>query len=227
MTLNRHVTCWLAGVAFLLMPMAAEARQDAGLTGFWDAAVTSPEGVAPARLALVDDGTRVSGVVVGERGALPVEGTRTPDGVSLRFTITYEGAPMLIVMKAPGAGDALEGGVDFGGLAEGTWTATRTASSGVNGAWALSADEGGTPVRGQLLLVEADGQVSGRLLARSRGIDGMVRGSVADGVLKLTVDATADGGPIVIDLPGRLTGDTLAGTYAVNDLSGRWTAARP
>ena len=227
MTPTRRVVRTLLAAALLATPIAAVAQEDVRLTGTWSVAVTSPDGVFPAALALTEEGDRLTGIVVGERGPAPVEGTRAADGVTLRFSITYEGAPLHIVMSAPAARDELSGRVDFGGVAEGTWTARRDAPAGVSGAWAFTADDGGMPVPAQLMLVEDGGRVNGRLLARSHGIDGLVRGTVTDGVLQLAVDATVNGSPLVIDLPGRLTGETLAGTYAAGDRAGRWTAVRP
>lgn len=216
----------LLAACVLLSPAVAAAQEDVRLTGSWSVEITSPEGLHPAVLALSDEGGRLSGVVVGAAGPAAVDGTRGPEGVTLRFTIAYEGAPMRIVMRAPAVGPELAGSVDFGGLADGTWSARPRTASGVSGAWTLTADDRGAPVSAQMLLVEDAGRVSGRLLARSHGIDGLVKGTLADDVLQLSVDAEVDGAPMVIDLPGRLSGESLAGTFAAGNRSGRWTAVR-
>lgn len=213
----------------LAAPAGATAQEAGSLTGQWKVSVTSPEGVTPATLALSDDGGRLAGVLSSTRGQVPVEGSRTPDAVTVRFTISYEGAPLPIVLTAkPDGADALKGAADFGGQAAGSWSATRVPPTGISGAWAFSADVGnGTPTPGQLTLVEDKGAVSGYLLVRSRGVRGVVKGTQKDGELKLTVDGSSSNGPITIDMTGKATGESLTGTFSVADITGRWTATRP
>lgn len=211
----------------LALSTTATAQNGAPLTGVWDVSVVSPEGETSGRLAVSDDDGRLAGVLGGPGGNIPVEGSRTGDTVTLRFSVQHEGAPLAIVMTAPPGGDALAGTVDFAsGQASGTWKASRATPTGINGVWAFSADGGEGAIPGVLTLLERNGEVSGRLVVRSRGVDGVVKGTVADSALKLKVDATADGSPVTIDMPGKVDGEALSGTFSVADLSGRWSAKR-
>lgn len=225
-----RLTVAAAALALLAFAPAARAQAPGTLTGLWNVSVMSPEGVAAAALALADDGGQLAGILSSPRGKVPVEGARTGDTVTLRFSVNYEGAPLPVVLTAPAAaGDAIEGAADFGGgQAAGTWKAAKADPSGINGVWSFSADDGsGTPTKGHLALIEDAGTVSGRLLIRSRGVAGVVKGTHQDGQLQLTVDATADGAPIAITMPGKVDGGSLSGTFSVADISGRWTAERP
>ncbi len=211
----------------LALPHAATAQNGAPMTGVWAVSVVSPEGETSATLAVADHDGRLAGVIGGPRGLIPVEGLRTADTVTLRFSILYEGAPLPIVMTAPPGGDALAGTVDFAsGEATGTWKASRATPTGINGVWTFTADGGEGAVPGVLTLLEQNGEVSGRLVVRSRGVEGVVKGTLAESALKLTVDAIADGSPITIDMPGQVDGAALSGTFSVADLSGRWSATR-
>ena len=211
----------------LALPAAATAQNGAPLTGVWDVSVVSPEGETSATLAVSDDDGRLAGVLGRPGGNIAVEGARTADTVTLRFSVQYEGAPLPIVMTAPPGGDALAGMVDFArGQASGTWKASRATATGINGVWAFSADGGEGAIPGVLTLLERNGEVSGRLVVRSRGVDGVVKGTRAESALKLSVDATADGSPVTIDMPGNVDGEALSGTFSVADISGRWSATR-
>lgn len=219
----------LAG-AVLSMPALAQAQPapTAGnLAGVWTVAVTSPQGETPVTLALTDDNGRLAGVLSSPRGNVPVEGTRTADAVTLRFSVNHEGAPLPVALTAPAGADALSGTADFGGQASGTWKASRTTPKGVEGVWLFTAvHNDGTESKGTLTLLESNGSVNGRLIIRERNVDGVARGALKDGALALTVDATVDGSPITIDLPGEVAAEKLSGTFAVADISGRWSATR-
>lgn len=213
--------------AVLTLPAPAAAQDNTALSGLWSGSVTSPEGQHPVSMVVVEQDGRLAGVLSGAAGQVPVEGTRTAEAVSLRFSVNYEGAPLPITLTAKPGGDSMSGAADFGGQAQGTWTASRTTPTGVNGAWTFSADDGNGPIPGALTLLEGNGKVSGRLLVRSRGVDCVISGTHVDGVLTLKADGTVDGSPVAIDLPGKVDGATISGTFAVADLSGRWTATRP
>jgi hypothetical protein len=220
---------WCGGVAVavaLMVAAPAAFAQSGSVAGVWTLTVNSPEGAASARLAVADESGRLSGLISGERGSYPVQGTRAEDKVTLNFTIRYDGAPLPITLTAKPAADTLEGAVDFGGQETGTWKATRTDAGAADGAWTFTAsDSSGSSSTGVLTLLDANGTVNGRLVIRSRGVDGAVKGIRTADALKLTVEATVDGSPITIDLPGSVDGKALKGTFSVADLSGTWTAS--
>jgi hypothetical protein len=140
--------------AVLALPASAGAQDTAALSGLWTVSVVSPEGQHPVAMAVAEQDGRLVGVLSGAAGQVPVEGTRTAEAVSLRFSVNYEGAPLPITLTAKPGGDSLSGAADFGGQAQGTWTASRVSPTGLNGAWTFSADAGDGPIPGALTLLE-------------------------------------------------------------------------
>ena len=223
-----RVAASVVACGVLALPASAGAQQDSStLSGVWNVTVMSPEGQHPASLVVMEQDGRLAGLVSGGAGQAPVNGTRTADAVTLRFSVDYQGAPLPITLTAPASGDALSGVATFGDDAQGSWKATRLTPTGLSGAWNFSADPGDGPIPGSLTLLENDGTLSGRLVVRSHGVDGIVSGQNGGGTLTLKVDATIDGSPTTISLPGKVEGEALSGTFSVGDLSGRWTATRP
>lgn len=221
-----RVAASVVACAVAALPASAGAQDSTALSGLWTVSVVSPQGQHPISMVVVEQDGRLAGVLSGAAGQVPVEGTRTAEAVSLRFSVNHEGAPLPITLTAKPGGDALSGAADFGGQAQGTWSASRATPTGVGGAWAFSADDGNGPIPGALTLLEEDGKVSGRLIVRSRGVDCAILGTNVDGVVTLKADGTVDGSPVAIDMPGKVDGATLSGTFAVADISGRWTATR-
>lgn len=213
--------------ACLLVPSLAAAQPNGTVAGLWNVVVVSPEGEATASLAIAEDGGRVAGLLSGARGQVPVEGTSTSDALTLRFSVMYEGMPLPITLTAAPTGDTLSGQADYAGQATGTWKATRATANGVNGVWSFSADAGDGAIPGALVLLDENGTVYGRLVVRSRGVDGRVTGTQQNGALALKAEATVDGSPVTIDMPGKVDGAGLSGTFSVGDIFGRWSAARP
>jgi hypothetical protein len=223
-----RVAASVVACAVLALPASAGAQDTATVSGLWSGSVLSPEGQHPISVAVVEQDGRLVGVLSGAAGQVPLEGTRTGDSINLRFSVDYQGAPLPITLTAKPGADALSGTADFGGQAQGTWSASRVSPTGISGAWTFSADAGNGPIPGALTLLEEGGKVNGRLLVRSHGVDGVVTGTNGNGALTLKVDATVDGSPVTIDLPGKVDGATsLSGTFAVGDMTGRWSATRP
>lgn len=221
-------TASVVACVVLALPAFAAAQDNPGLSGVWSVTVISPEAQHPASLVVIEQDGQVTGVMGGPAGQVPVDGTRTAEAVSLRFSVDYEGAPLPITLTARPGADALSGEATFGTDAQGTWKASRVTPTGITGAWTFWAAHEGGPIPGALTLLEENGKVSGRLLVRSRGVDGVVSGTNGDGALALKVDATVDGSPVEIDMPGRVDGaSALSGRFAVGDITGRWSATRP
>lgn len=208
------------------LPVSARAQDSASLTGLWSVVVISPEGQHPVSMAVVEQDGRLAGVLNSAAGQVPLEGTRTPEAITLRFSVSHEGAPLPITLTAAPGAHPLTGTANYGGQAEGTWTANRAAPTGANGAWTFSADAGDGPIPGALTLLEDGGKVTGRLLVPGRGVDCVMSGTNLDGTLTLKASGIVDGSPVVIEMPGKVDGAAIAGTFTVADLSGRWTATR-
>jgi hypothetical protein len=115
----------LLSIALLV---AAPAFAQNTVAGDWDVTVNSPQGSNTTRVTFKQDGEKVSGVFKSVRGELPFEGG-TLAGKDLKFTFTVETQGMQLPITLAGTmaddGATMTGKADFGGFAEGDWTAKR------------------------------------------------------------------------------------------------------
>src|SRR6185295_7752597 len=121
---------WRLTLAALLLLAAAPgfAQTPApDITGDWDVTVNSPQGANTTLVTFTQVGEKVSGIFKSERGQLPFEGgTLTGNDLTFTFTITTQGMQLPITLTGKVDGATMAGKADFGGFAEGDWTAKRS-----------------------------------------------------------------------------------------------------
>lgn len=105
---------------------AADASTCAGPVGTWTVTLKTPGGNYPFTATLAEDDGTISGTFTSQLGEMPVSGTL--DGKSLKLAIvakTPRGVeiPVTLTGDVDGASIA-DGKADFGGVAQGKWTAT-------------------------------------------------------------------------------------------------------
>ena len=123
----------LAAAALLVShPVAAQAKpaaQAKSIAGTWNATVKLPNGGGSPTLTFAVKGDSVTGTVkrpaTGE--TFPLKGTIKGKDLTYTFTITTDGQPVLVTVKAKVAGDSLSGTMDFGGQSSGQIKAARAA----------------------------------------------------------------------------------------------------
>lgn len=113
----------IASLFFLLINFGT--AQSVDITGDWDLNIISHNGENKAKLTIKKEGENLAGTITGRQGSYPVDVTVRDDQVKLLFTIKYEGSDMRIALTGARKGDTIEGKADFGGQADGTWTAAR------------------------------------------------------------------------------------------------------
>jgi hypothetical protein len=100
------------------------------VTGDWDFTVNSPQGANTTPVTLKQDGEKVSGIFKSPRGAVPFDGgTLTGSDLTFTFTITMQGMQLPITVKGKVESETMAGKADFGGFAEGDWTAKRSTAN--------------------------------------------------------------------------------------------------
>jgi hypothetical protein len=115
-----------AGFAVLFaVLLAAPAAGQVNLTGDWDMTIESPQGTNTVRVALTQDGEKLSGLFKSEMGELPFTGTIVGTDVKFAFAIPIQGQSLDISVTGKVDGPALAGKMQFGGFGEGDWTAKR------------------------------------------------------------------------------------------------------
>ena len=107
----------LAIVVLLALPLAA-----ADVTGKWNFDVTLDMGGGTAEFDFKQDGEKLTGTYSGALGDATLTGTVKASAIEFQFdsqlgTVKYEGT-----IEGP---DTMKGKADYGGQADGTWTAKR------------------------------------------------------------------------------------------------------
>ena len=95
------------------------------VAGDWDVTVQSPQGTTTVVVTLKQDGEKLDGVFKSPLGELPFSGTLTGNEMKFNFMFPVDGQPLAITMTGKVEGDAITGKADFGGFAEGDWSAKR------------------------------------------------------------------------------------------------------
>ena len=113
-------------VAAMMLAMATIASAQNKAIGTWDFTTVSPEGTFTTQLVIRDDGGKLVAVGKSQRGERPYDSVEVNGSkITLVVTISYNGSPMTITYNGQIADQNMGGEADFGGLATGTWSASR------------------------------------------------------------------------------------------------------
>ena len=231
----------------LFLLIAAPAFAQTTITGDWDVTVTSPQGPRTTLVTFEQDGEKVSGIFKSEQGRLPFEGgTLTGSDLKLTFTITTQGMQLPITLTGKVEGATMAGKADFGGFAEGNWTAKRaattTASStatsttttttttltgvGFGGKWDVMLKTPAGDMPANATLKDDNGKVSGTF--GSQMGEAPVSGTAEGRALNITMVAQTPQGDMTVVLTGDLDGDAIVNGKAEVAGMGQmeWTATR-
>jgi hypothetical protein len=113
-------------LALLVACGASRAVAQPTVAGDWDMTIVSPQGPNTTKVSFKQDGDKVTGMFKSQAGQLPLEGTMTGSDVKLAFTINFQGQPLPITLTGKLDGETMAGKADFGGFAEGDFSATRS-----------------------------------------------------------------------------------------------------
>jgi len=229
---------------FLLLWAITASAQSTGATGTWDASLTSPQGSFNVKLILKQEGEKVTGVVRGQRGDTPLEGTNNGKEITLKYTIKFQDNDLPITLTGAFDAASIKGSADYGGMAQGEFNAKRAADAGttpakppatsapannssdISGEWAFQVETAagsGSPT----FTFKQDGE---KLSGQYKGAFGEapLTGSFKDGKIAFTIKVDAQGQQLTINYTGTLEKDgTMKGTVDLGDVgSGTWTGKR-
>ncbi len=117
----------LGMVALIVLGLTSGvSAQGPGLEGTWEMTTVSPQGTTMNTMVISKEGEALKAVAKSERGerqydTVQLDGTK----VTIVLTIDFQGSPMVITYTGRIDKDKMEGDADFGGLAQGTWSAAR------------------------------------------------------------------------------------------------------
>ena len=114
-------------LALLAVPVRTLALQnDADVVGTWDFTTNSPEGERTSTMVVSKDGDKLKAVAKGPAGERPYDSIELKgNAITVVLTISYNGSPMIITYVGKVDGAKMAGDADFGGLAQGTWSAAK------------------------------------------------------------------------------------------------------
>ena len=218
--------------------------QGVGIAGAWDVTLNSPQGTFNLQFNLKQDGEKVSGTLKGQRGELPIEGTVKGKDVTLKWTTKYQDNDLPITLTGAVDGATMKGSADYGGFAQGDFSAKRGGDSAaapsspapaapptdkidISGAWAFQVETpagSGTPT----FTFKQEGE---KLTGQYKGAFGEapLTGTVKGNKIDFGIKVQAQGQEATINYTGTIEKDgTMKGTVNLGpDIgSGTWTAKR-
>ena len=105
-------------------PAATASASD--ISGAWALTVESPQGTGTPSVTFKQEGEKLTGNYKGRLGEAPLTGTVKGSDVSFTIKINFQGQDMEMAFTGKLEGkDSMKGAVNFGGLADGTWTAKK------------------------------------------------------------------------------------------------------
>jgi hypothetical protein len=223
------------------------------VAGDWNFTIVSPQGTNTTKVTLKQDGEKVSGAFKGQAGELPLDGTLTGDDLKFTFTVQFQGQPLPITLTGKVAGATIAGKADYGGFAEGEFTAKRaeeTAATtttapttstesatttapattstavGMTGKWDVTLKTPGGEFPATATLTEDGGKLTGTF--GSQMGEAPVTGTVEGKTFKLTLLAKTPQGEMTVEMSGEVDGDSIVNGKA--EIAGmgqmEWTAKR-
>src|SRR5712692_4273527 len=227
----------------LLLLAARPVFAQTNITGDWDVTVNSPQGANTTLVTFKQDGEKVSGIFKGQQGQLPFEGG-TLTGSDLTFTFTLTG-------KVEGA--TMAGKADFGGFAQGDWTAKRSAAAetststtttstttttttttsttstsvtGMGGKWDVTVKTPGGDFPLSANLTDEGGKLTGTFASQMGEVP--ITGTLEGKAVKISMVAKTPQGDMNVEMTGDLGGDAIVNGKA--EIAGmgqmEWTAKR-
>jgi hypothetical protein len=229
-----------AGVAAATQAAISPARSASGIEGDWDFVIHSPQGTHNVRASFARDGDKLKGFFTGPSGQLPLAGTMQGSDLKFSFTYKYEGNDFLITMGGKLDGDAIKGDADFGGMAQGDWSAKRAIAGSVAPAVAAQPQESKVDVTGTWLFQVETSMGSGtptftfkqegeKLTGHYKGLLGEadLSGTVKGNVITFSFNFDAQGMQGTVTYTGTIDRDTMKGTAKLADAAeGTFTAKR-
>ena len=234
---------------------AQEAAPPPNIAGDWDVTIQSPQGTNTVLVTLKQDGDKVTGLFKSPLGELPFSGNLVGSELKFNFSFPVDGQPLLITMTGKVDGEAITGKADFGGFAEGDWSAKRAAANatttptstttssdttattttppsvpappgGFGGKWDVMLKTPGGDFPANATLTDEGGKLSGTFGSAMGEVP--VNGTVEGKALKITMVAQTPQGNMTVVMTGDLDGDSIVNGKA--DIEGmgqmEWTAKR-
>lgn len=229
---------------------AAPSIAQTGITGDWDMTIQSPQGVNTVKVSFTQDGEKVSGLFKSQMGELPFTGTLLGKDLKFGFTIPVQGQPLEITMTGKVEGESIEGKAQFGGFAEGDWSAKRAtaatsataastsapvpaaatspaaATALATGQWEVTIKTPAGEFPASASVTEDNGKLTGTITNQMGEVP--FSGTIEGKTVKFAFTAQTPQGSLPVTMTGDIDGDTIVNGKAEVTGMGtlEWTAKR-
>ena len=112
-------------VAASLMSAATDGVAQTPLAGDWILSISSPEGDFDLPVTIGQDGDALTLAGRGDLAGLVMTGVLDGSDVRWSWDLDYQGTPLDILLAGTVTEGSMSGMADFGGFADGTWSARR------------------------------------------------------------------------------------------------------
>src|SRR4030095_13364558 len=226
----------------------APAQGNPDIEGTWDFTLESPQGKTTFLFIVKKDEEKLSGVVKSPRGERPVDNfALTGNDLTFTLTIQFQGADMLIAYKGTVEKDSMTGTADFGGLAQGAWSAVRhqetaTGSSSsqpqaasasaaaadldISGVWNFSVETAAGSGAATMTFKQDGKNLSGTYEGQLGKAD--LKGALEGSDIRFSFKVDAQGQQLEVTYTGKVEGkDSMRGPGKLGEVAeGTWTASR-
>ena len=195
------------------------------VTGDWDVTVVSPQGERTSKVTFTQDGENLKAMM----GPYTVTGSVKGSDVTIKYTVKFQDNDLPITMTGKLAGDTMKGEADFGGLAQGDWSAKKSSAAtapAASSAAAAPAASGAVAVVGDwdVVFETPNGDVAAKIMVKNEGgvLSGMVHGAPPMGDVPLKGTGSGDtfeikytikydGNDLPITMKGKVEGGAIKG----------------
>lgn len=119
----------LLTVVLFVCTVAPSFAQAPSVIGEWEMTTVSPVGENTNTVEFKKDGEAIKAFAKSPQGERPYDSTAVDgDKVTLVMTIDFQGQPMVITYSGTVSGTDINGAADFGGLAQGSFSAKKKAA---------------------------------------------------------------------------------------------------
>jgi hypothetical protein len=220
---------------------AAFAQDNAKLVGTWDMTLETPQGTRNFPLVIKEEGGKLA--PSPPFTSAEVKGT----DVKMAMTVKFQDADMVITYTGKLEGDAMKGDADFGGFAQGTWSAKRkiaaastppaaasstppvSAQSGASGAgaagnWDMTIESPQGKRTLQLIIKDEGGKYSATVKT-PQGEAPLKSVAVSGSDIKLVMVREVQGQEMVMTYTGKIASGKMSGDADFGGLAtGTWEA---
>src|SRR5262245_49365812 len=130
----KRLVCVLSALACAVILTASAKAQAPNVMGDWDVTINSPQGARESKLALKQDGEKLTGLLKNQMGELPIEGTVKGREIKIKFKVKFQDQELVITLAGNVEGDTMKGDADFGGFAQSDWNGKRGSASAASSA---------------------------------------------------------------------------------------------